>query len=114
MGTNPRASGTNPKSSGTDPERHPEYWTPERLAGFEVFWDAYPKKIEKQDALVAWRTTLGKRPGTDEEFGNALVNGYRRWIKYWREEETELRYIRTFARWIRGEQWTLDPRGVAK
>lgn len=102
------------KHSGTtEQERHPEYWTAERLAGFDVYWSAYPKKVDKQQALTAWRTVLSTRL-KDEEFLRAVATGFSRWIRYWREEETEVQYIISFARWIRNERWTLDPRGVAK
>ena len=33
---------------------------------FELFWDCYPKKKAKLDALKAWRQTADVRPSLDE------------------------------------------------
>jgi hypothetical protein len=34
----------------------------EQIAGFEEFWNAYPRKIGKQEAMKAWQKHNGKRP----------------------------------------------------
>jgi hypothetical protein len=105
-----------PRMPGAEGEvsRHPEYWTEGMLKAFGIYWDAYPKKIEKQDAMLQWRITLGEKVKTDTALQRELGTGYAKWINFWREEEKELQYIPSFGRWIKRQHWTVDPRGVAK
>lgn len=54
-----------PQSGGRQTRRRqpPEPLTPmERVDDFDSWWDAYPRKIGKLDAVTAWRVMLGHLP----------------------------------------------------
>jgi hypothetical protein len=42
--------------------------TPElaKLSDFELFWECYPRKKAKLDALKAWQQTAGVRPAIEQ------------------------------------------------
>ena len=37
-----------------------------KLAGFDLWWAAYPKKLAKGDAVKAWQQTAKVRPSVEE------------------------------------------------
>lgn len=40
-----------------------------KLSDFELFWETYPKKKNKGDAMRAWLQTERERPGIEELLG---------------------------------------------
>jgi hypothetical protein len=72
----------------------------ERDAGFEEFWQAYPRKVNKPRALRAWRGTAAERPDTTlllaaiEAFRNSAA---------WAGDESQ--FIPHPASWLNGHRW---------
>lgn len=64
---------------------------------FEVFYEAYPKKKSRQDALKAW---LQKRKDIEPNF-EAVIAALKKQIPTW----TDPKYIPYPATWIRGMRW---------
>ena len=69
---------------------------------FEAFWDAYPKRKAKADALKAWRQTAEARPDLD-----TLICSVRaQWVSEWQFDES--RFIPHPATWLRAHRWEDD------
>lgn len=102
-------------SLGERKERHHEYWNEDATKLFDMAWALYPKKVDKADAKLAWKNVLGKKILNDPDFRTSFANGLAAWVKYWKEQETELQYVPSFARWIKREKWTeTPPKGFVK
>jgi hypothetical protein len=100
---------------GEKTKRDHEYWNENMTALFDAAWSFYPKKIDKADAMSAWKNELGKKPLADLDFRTAFANGLAAWVKYWKEQETELQFVPSFGKWIRRERWTeAPPKGFVK
>ena len=67
---------------------------------FAAFWDAYPKKVEKQDALAAWKKTKLERPPLDVLL--ASLEKQKRSLQWTRDEG---QYIPHPHRWLKKERW---------
>jgi hypothetical protein len=88
-----------------EPEREPE---PDLTAArFETFWDAYPRKVAKQDAIKAFHAL---KPG--HELLATMLDALARWKASpgWREP----RYIPHPDKWLRGKRWTDEPEAGPK
>jgi hypothetical protein len=81
---------------------------------FDVTFAKWPKKTDRDMALAAWREVWTDARCSDEAFIRAFGNGIDGWRRYWKEEETEVRYIPKFANWLKDEKWTIDPREVVR
>lgn len=66
-------------------------------ARFKVFWDVYPKKVDKQDALDAWRRI---DPTLYDEI---IADARKRWITYGKDDR---QFIPGPAKYLRKEKWT--------
>ena len=69
-----------------------------RLSDFELFWEVYPNKKAKLDALKAWNQTRDARPDIEKIIGAieyAVQSGQ------WRDTQ----YIPHPAKWLRAGQW---------
>jgi len=82
----------------------------EAAAEFDLFWQAYPRKQAKKDAVKAWRQTTARRP----EFPvlmRALVAAST--TDDWQKANGS--YVPYAASWLRGERWNdqLGLSGVA-
>lgn len=66
---------------------------------FAEFWETYPKKVAKQDALKAYRALRRKTSMAD--IAGAL-NGYNSII---RQKGTDLQYVMHPATFLRNEKW---------
>lgn len=64
--------------------------------GFGQFWQHYPKKVAKADALKAW----GKLTAGDEQ---AAIEALPAHLEHWRG--TDKQFIPHAATWIRGRRW---------
>jgi hypothetical protein len=66
-------------------------------AGFDEFWDAYPRKQAKKDARKAWQTTAKGRPELPELL--SVLEKHKQ-SRQWRDSVIPLP-----ATWLRGERW---------
>ena len=75
------------------------------LAGFEDFWDAYPRREGKRDAQKAWRQI---KAGLDPELRERIAENMRtrRWPR-------ETRFVPLPATYLRGARYE-DEHGVDK
>ena len=70
------------------------------LDDFNKFWELYPKKVGKKDALKAWQKL---KP--DEALTKTIVDGVKKWqeLKQWAEDGG--RFIPHPATFLNGERW---------
>lgn len=74
-------------------------------AGFAAFWDRYPRRIGRQEAIDAYAKRL------DEVGAPTLLDGLDRWKAHWQAEETEEKFIPHASRWLnRGDFATPPPK----
>lgn len=69
-----------------------------RLEDFDLFWEIYPRKKAKLDALRAWQQTREHRPEIEQII--AAVHAQLR-----SGDWTDYRYIPYPATWLRAGQW---------
>ena len=110
--TDQKQNGT--QSSGTRNENSSvsidlaSYWSdPLRLETFEEVLGHYPNKVNRKQAMDAWREVIGTR--LDGE-GDAVADLYERLViaAQWYARQMhgqETRYIKTLANWIRQDGW---------
>lgn len=69
---------------------------------FWLFWQMYPRKIDKDRARRAW-----KKLSPDRAMANAILEGLRSWKKcdQWQEE----RFIPHPTTWLNGRRWESTP-----
>ena len=69
---------------------------------FWLFWQMYPRKIDKDRARRAW-----KKLSPDRAMANAILEGLRNWKKcdQWQEE----RFIPHPTTWLNGRRWEAPP-----
>lgn len=72
----------------------------ERDTGFEEFWNAYPRKVNKPRALRAWRSTAEARPDTASLL--AAIDAFRN-SAAWAGDESQ--FIPHPASWLTGHRW---------
>lgn len=89
--------------SGPPPPAQPDY-----PADFEEFWQAYPRKVHKGDALRAWKSTRDVRPPLPR-LVDAIERARR--SEQWRDEGG--RFIPHPGRWLRAHGWAdeMSPKG---
>lgn len=82
-------------------------FSPEKEAGvkednelFLKFWNAYPKKTAKQDALKAW-----KKLNPDEELFNVILSSLEAQKKSPQWTKDNKRFIPYPATWLNGRRW---------
>jgi len=68
-------------------------------ACFDIFWNEYPHKIGKPNALKKYR---------DREH-EEIIEWLTKWKTYWEESNTEQRYIPHPATWLNQERWKDEP-----
>lgn len=68
--------------------------------GFQAFWDRYPRRDAKKDAMKAWGQVVKDDPTLEAQIQAALD-----WqIPLW--DERERQFIPLPATYLRGERWT--------
>lgn len=77
---------------------------PARGSSFTSFWDAYPNKINRDDAWNAWKSL---NPGADTV--SEIMNGMEAWKKSERWSDDGGRYIPSAAKWLRDRRWEISP-----
>lgn len=107
----PRVSGQTPDSVGTKSVLLEEIRLEEkkRVAtasgsrhtdeGFAKFWEAYPRKVKKPDALRAWKQTAKERPPIDELLAHLIG-------RTWGDDP---QFVPHPASFLRGHQWNDSP-----
>ena len=73
----------------------------EQLSDFDLFWDCYPRKRQKLDAIRAWEQTARVRPGIEQIL--AAVEALNKSHEWHRDPEG--RYLPYPATWLRAGQW---------
>lgn len=69
---------------------------------FLRFWESYPRKVGKKQALKAWnRYAKRNQP--------KILDGLTAWNQHWRHEKTETQYIPHPTTWLRQERWEDHP-----
>ena len=74
--------------------------TPPGCAGFDEFWESYPRKTAKQDALKAWKSIR-----MNEGLLAKIMAGLERWkhSEQWNRDGGQ--YVPYPATWLRGKRW---------
>lgn len=69
------------------------------LAQFDIFWTAYPKKVDKQDAVKVW-----EKLNPNAELFEKIMSGLNRSVAF-DHRFRERQYTPAPARWLRAENW---------
>ena len=77
---------------------------PARGSSFAAFWEAYPNKINREDAWNAWKVL---KPGADTVV--EIMNGLEAWKKSERWTEDGGRYIPSASKFILDRRWKFAP-----
>jgi hypothetical protein len=75
---------------------------------FERFWDAYPKKVSKVNALKAWN-----KIEPDEALTQLIIDGVERWKKSPQWIKDDGQFIPYPATFLNGERWRDECEGGA-
>ena len=70
---------------------------------FNAFWNAYPKKMAKQEAKKAW---MKLKP--DEEMMQEILSGLTRWKTSYEWQKNGGQFIPHPASWLNGRRWEDD------
>lgn len=71
--------------------------------GFDAFWRAYPRRVSKAAARLAWQRTRGQRPPMA-----ALLQAIARMVEWRRQLEAARQFVPALpypATWLNGERW---------
>lgn len=90
-GSEKRETGTRPDGAGGVP------------SGFDRFWEAYPRRVGKQDALKAWGQLA-----PDDELVDLIVAGVERWKTCDQWTRDDGKFICYPATFLRGRRWEED------
>jgi hypothetical protein len=71
--------------------------------GFEAFWKAYPRRVNKAKAFRAWKSAAET---VSEEI---LIDAARRYAKYHEAVGTDQQYIKHPTTWLNGGEWDSVP-----
>lgn len=74
-------------------------------ADFDAWWAVYPRKVAKPDALKKYRAA--RKTASPE----ALMDGLRRWQRYWERRHQEPDKIPHPATWLHQQRYNDDPDG---
>lgn len=75
------------------------------MDAFDVFWDAYPRKVGKPKARSAWKANA-------REAAQIMV-GLARWADYWRRRN-EPEFVPHPSTWLNQRRWEDDPPPLTK
>lgn len=81
---------------------------PETPSDFDLFWEAYPRRVGKLDAQKAWRQTSSERPPID-----VVIEKIERLLRTRQWREAGGRFIPHPATWLRRGGWA-DEVGVSR
>ncbi len=114
-----KASKTDDDSSGAKPakpkpEKKPK---PKPTDGFEAFWEAYPRRVGKENALKAYSTARSGKPQTKTASAvppataEEIMAGLEAWGQVWEFKQTGLEFIPHASTWLNQRRFTDDLRG---
>lgn len=66
----------------------------------DLFWERYPRKTHKTEALKTWRSLIGAGARDVE-----IIEGLDRWNGYWQLAATPEQFIPHPANWLRRRSW---------
>lgn len=75
----------------------------ENTLAFETFWRDYPRKLAKRVVRQKFVLALKRTDST------TLLEGAAKWCAYWREADTEERFIPHPTTWLNRDDWERDP-----
>jgi|SRR5215467_9516946 len=75
--------------------------TPAQLESFNRFWEPYPRKDAREEALNEW---LKLNP--DQELESIIVAAVHQYAKWTYDKNTERQHIKMAAPWLRAKRWT--------
>lgn len=78
------------------------------LLRFDAFWEQYPKSRRRERANCLTLYTKATKKDL-EGTARAITLGLDRWLTYWKQAETEERFITTSIVWLRNRRWEDDP-----
>lgn len=71
--------------------------------GFEAFWKAYPRRVNKAKAFRAWKSAVET---VSEE---TMIDAAKRYAKYHEAVGTDQQYIKHPTTWLNGGEWDSVP-----
>jgi hypothetical protein len=77
----------------------------EWIPAFDQWYETYPRKVKRPDALRAWKAI---KPHTQETF-DEIDSGTDAWIGYWKRTDTPKEKIPYPASFLNGRQWRDEP-----
>lgn len=81
-------------------ERSKRARTPEPDPGFDRFWEAYPKKVSKEDAIRAFN-----RIGVDDILLGRILSAIQKQMRTAQWQEDGGRFVPYPATWLNGHRW---------
>lgn len=75
---------------------------------FDDFWAAYPKRMGRMEAKVAWEVA------TFEASPDEIIDGAKRYATYCKQHEMEHKFISMPAKWLSSQRWTDEYPGPPK
>lgn len=84
-----------PRTNNQEPRKN---ISPDKLAGFDEFWKAYPRRVNKQQATKEW-----VKLNPDESLRKTLMEGLARFCE--EKKGVEPQYIVHPERWIKYRKW---------
>ena len=73
---------------------------------FDVFWNKYPRKVAKADAMKAWKSLK-----VNEDLMTRIMAGLKKWIESDQWNRDSGKYIPYPASWLRGRRWEDEVNG---
>ena len=86
-------------SMDTEPQKEKEE-EKEKTYMFTTFWDEYPRKEAKKDAMKAW-----KQVKADKELTETIISAVKERIKTQEWQKDNGKFIPLAATYLRGERW---------
>ena len=80
---------------------------PGQIESFERFYAAYPRHVDKQNALKSWI-----RLAPDEPLAEKIMAGVARYCE--EKADSDPKYIKYPAAWLNGRRWEDEPSGIAR
>ena len=74
-------------------------------AGFDLFWDQYPKKISMKEASAEWEKVCSDQTTQDQ-----ILEGLKRWKNSLQWEKENGRFIPNPAKWLLDQRWREHPK----
>lgn len=72
-------------------------------ATFKMFWEAYPKRVGRRDALKAYRSALKRAHAAQIYAGLGAA------LKFWQARKTEPQFVPNPSTWLNQDRWLDEP-----